>query len=287
MERSALLSEVFAGILKDNVPTELFNWFDEKRELITNENSAAQLNLTFATVPRKTGRQPITVAEVQQDKLKQVHPAYQVNHWTIDRLARVWILLQVPSADKDNYFRKLEALFKTGEMNELVALYSALPGFYFPEEWQSRCATGIRSNIDTVLQALMYYNPYPVTYLAQPAWNQLVLKAFFTDKDVNRIIGLEERANRELASILIDYANERRSAHRAVNPQLWRLVANYIDESNIGSIEGALHSTDETEKKGAALACQLSQNIQAKQLLEKEPFLKSLVEEKGLTWATL
>src|SRR5699024_3254500 len=120
----------------------------------------------------------------------------------------------VDPADKDTYFRIIENLFLAAEMSELVALYSSLPLLAYPELWTKRCAEGIRSNIGSVLESIMYQNPYPAENLNQAAWNQLVLKAFFTDKAVNNIYGLEERANSELASILSDYAHERWAAHR-------------------------------------------------------------------------
>ena len=84
-------------------------------------------------------------------------------------------------------------------MNELVALYSALPVLAYPEIWKMRCAEGIRSNIGHVLESIMYNNPYPMQYLDEKAWNQLILKAFFTDKDINLIPGIDKRANAELA----------------------------------------------------------------------------------------
>ncbi len=172
-------------------------------------------------------------------------------------------------------------------MNELVALYSALVGFDYAEDWQKQCSEGIRSNIGIVLEALMYNNPYPSRYLNEQAWNQLVLKAFFTDKDVKRIIGLDERANKDLAAILVDYASERRAANRSINPQLWRLVTKFIDADNFTNIEKAFHSADEDEKKSAALACFNSDYAAAKQLLEKEPGIKSAITENKLNWNSL
>ncbi len=91
-------------------------------------------------------------------------------------------------------------------MNELTALYGALPFLAFPEAWKLRTAEGVRSNIGSVLEAIMVRNPYPAQYLDEPAWNQLVMKAFFTDKPVHLISGLDERANPELARILRDFS---------------------------------------------------------------------------------
>lgn len=278
---------VIADIIKHNVTPDINKWLQEKASVIHEEKTAAQLNLVFASIARKTGRKPVEVTHAEHDKLKTVHPEFSINDWTVDRLCRVWILLQLDSSDKETYFRKLENLFRSAEMNELVALYSALPGYAYPEDWQKQCAEGVRSNIGIVLEAIMYNNPYPYKYLNEQAWNQLVMKAFFTDKDVNRIIGLDERANKELASILIDYANERWAAHRVVPPQLWRLVSKFIDPTNFTDIEKAFNSNDLYEKKAAALACFYSSYEPAKTLLEKEPALKSAIIEHKLNWNSL
>ncbi|GEO08407.1 EboA domain-containing protein [Segetibacter aerophilus] len=281
------LKEVFGDILQYNVSSDINSWLQEKASQVQEEKNALQLNLAFVAVPRKTGRQLIKVLPGEQEKLKQIHPEFNINDWTIDRLCRVWILLQVNSSDKEIYFKKLENLFRAAEMNEQVALYSALPAFNYAEDWQKQCSEGIRSNIGVVLEAIMYNNPYPYQYLSEQAWNQLVMKAFFTDKDVKRIIGLDERANEELASILIDYANERWAAHRLVNPQLWRLVSPFINESNFSNLEKAFKNSETSERKAAALACYFSAYKPAKQLVEKEPDLKKAITENTLNWNTL
>ena len=172
-------------------------------------------------------------------------------------------------------------------MNELVALYSSLPLLAYPESWKFRCTEGIRSNIGSALEAIMYDNPYPAEQLDEPAWNQLVLKAFFTDKHVERIVGLDKRTNRQLASILIDYVHERRSAHRQVNPQLWRLIGKFIDKNSFSEISHLYHNGDIIEKKAALLACTESDFPEAKELLNQSPDLKHAIEEKTLTWNEL
>jgi hypothetical protein len=172
-------------------------------------------------------------------------------------------------------------------MNDLASLYAALPVFAFTESWQFRTTEGIRSNIGTVLEAIMYENPYPCQYLADPSWNQLVLKAFFTDKDVTRIIGLDARCNKALAEILVDYAHERQAAHRSVNPQLWRLVSKFIDDKIIKDIENLFEDGHVTERRAAVLACVQSEYEPARRLLEREPAIYAEVKAKQLNWNSL
>jgi len=122
--------------------------------------------------------------------------------------------------DKENYIRRIENLFPQAEMNEQVALYSALPLRVYPEAWSLQYAIGVGRNMGNVLEAIMYHNPYPAAYVEEPAWNQWVMKAFFTGKNVNNIIGIDKRANQNLADILFDYVEERWSAYRTGDPQI-------------------------------------------------------------------
>jgi hypothetical protein len=169
--------------------------------------------------------------------LASVRPGFAIDYWTVDRLSRVWFLIHYNSADKDKYFQLIENLFSTAEMNEQVALYSALPVLPYPQLWVKRCIEGIRSNIGTVLEAIMYDNPYPAENLEEPAWNQMVLKAFFTEKRVNKLYGLDKRANEELARILTDYAMERHSAGRTVDATLWYLVGKFVDQARLDDMK--------------------------------------------------
>lgn len=269
-----------AGIIKNNVSPDTWLWLQQFNKL---PNDYSALNTAFMIIPRKTGKSAISIDNLQS----HLSPDAIINpfkNWTIDRLCRVWLLLQWDTTDKDKYYQTIENLFLSAEMNEVVALYSALPFFAYPEIWTKRCAEGIRSNIGSVLEAIMYNNPYPLLYLDQAAWNQLILKAFFTEKNVPLIIGIDKRANKELALILSDYARERWAAGRKVNPTLWRLVARFIDEKIFEAIKIGLAGDDMAEKEAIALAISESRFDPAKQWLSNIPELKSVVTDKALNW---
>jgi hypothetical protein len=178
----------------------------------------------FTALPRFVGKQPIEVPADMAFALERVRPGFTVTGWTLDRLARVWWLLQLPVDDQTAYVNTISQLFKAGELNELVALYSALPVLAHPEAWRFQATEGIRNNIADVQSAIMLHNPYPRDYFDEAAWNQMVLKAFFTDKDVTQITGLNERKNARLAQTLADYAAERRAAGRSLPPHIEELM---------------------------------------------------------------
>jgi len=279
-----IIKRLFGELIRDHVSSESWFWISENTP---KQPDSKKLSSTFTMLPRKVGTQPIQILPSQQELLQSFYNGYSVEGWTVDRLCRVYLLLNTHAYDKGAYFQSIEALFSVAEMNELIALYSALPLLTYPELWRKRCAEGIRSNIGSVLEAVMYHNPYPSNNLDQDAWNQMILKAFFTDKNVDLIIGLDDRANKELAYILSDYAHERWAANRPVNPQLWRLTGKFIDQKLIQDIKKLFTSEIETDRKAAALAVYQSEYEPAKELLVSYPELYEIVKNKSLTWQNL
>jgi hypothetical protein len=239
------------------------------------------------SIPRRTGKEIVHYTSQQKETLSAARPNFNIENWTIDRLCRVWLLLHIDAGKKENYVHTIENLFSGAEMNELVALYSSLPLLQYPESWAHRCTEGIRSNIGIVLEAIVCNNPYPSEQLPDAAWNQLVMKAFFTDKPIHKIIGLDQRANKELATMLWDYANERWAASRTVNPQLWRCIGKFMDAKIFPGIQRIYHSPDTIEKEAAALACHDSNYAPAKELLNEDSSLRAQIESGQLTWDTL
>lgn len=285
MDHTEALKKIITAIIRENLSPESWSWLAEKS--ILGNHSTQQLNTAFVSMPRKTGRAIIHFTKEQAGSLSLARPHFTIDNWTTDRLCRVWLLLHINSAKKADYFSAVENLFLAAEMNELVALYSSLPVLQYPELWRGRSSEGIRSNIGIVLEAIICNNPYPSEQLSEAAWNQLVMKAFFTDKPIQQIIGLDQRINKELTNMLSDYANERWAASRTVNPQLWRCVGKFIDEKNFSNIQRIFHSTDEIEKEAAGLACYDSTYPAAKELLNQNDSLRLKIEAGEISWNNL
>ena len=218
-----LLTEL-ERIIRRNLNDEAMDWLEQRISLVKTEEKTLQLNQAFSHLPRFVEKKRVDLLPSEVAEMAKLLPGFEISGWTTDRLCRVYLLMQVPDQDKEVYLRKINGLFTAAEMNEQAALYSALPVFSYPEEWVHRCEEGIRSNIGTVLEAIMYHNPYPARYLSENSWNQLVLKAFFTEKDVTRITGIKDRKNKALSETLKDYVQERLAAHRTVHPEIYKLI---------------------------------------------------------------
>jgi len=274
-------------LLQNQDQPKAWEWLQKRQEIQEKDPSTQQFVLTFTAIPRFTGKHLLQPGTIPAKELQSLVPGLFVYNWTLDRLARVWWLLFLPSDDKSLYLQQIENLFNAAEMNELAALYSALPLLAYPDEWIARTAEGIRSNIGPVQEAIMVQNPYPAKWLPEPAWNQLVMKAIFTDKPLQTIQGLRERANQALANIITDFAHERQAAGRTVNLLQWQLLENFINDANFQDITRLWHSAYNVEKEAAALVCYHSQYQPAKALLATAPELLSDINQGNISWDTI
>jgi hypothetical protein len=278
------LNNLLQNILRNNLSGEAWKWLDQEAHQIRLKSDISKFNIAFVSMPRKTGKNLLKLSAEEASSIADLRKDLQINGWTADRLARVCLLLQLDPSDKERYIARIENLFLNAEMSELVALYSALPLLAYPESWKKRCAEGIRNNIGQVLEAVICNNPYPSEQLDDLAWNQLVLKAIFTEKPVLQITGLRARRNTALAQSLSDYAHERWAAHRDVNPLLWLCVAPFMDAQIFPDIQRIFSSEKPLEREAAALACYESNYEPAKKLLDQNAGLKNDIAKGKVTW---
>ncbi len=276
---------IFQSILRDTLAQPAWDWLSAEVEKL-RQPPRSDFGAAFVLMPRKTGKGQVNLAPELSAKVKLVRKGMSVENWSIDRIARTYLLMCLPPEPRENYVRTIENLFLTAEMNELIALYGALPLLAYPDQWRARCAEGIRSNIGQVLEAIMCDNPYPSEQLDVPAWNQLVLKAIFTEKPLLRIIGFRERANSQLAQSISDFAHERWAARREVNPLVWICVEKFIGDAIFDDVKRLATSVNTREQKAAALLCAATDYAPAKSLIESVPHLGQILEE-GVTWEIL
>ncbi|GAB3314294.1 hypothetical protein GCM10027299_02270 [Larkinella ripae] len=238
MNASALSNALLDLIQRQPQAEKAVTYLTEQADSYQKTPTPAVFYRVFTTIPRFVGKQAIELPPATAQEIQNLRPGFTVDGWSLDRLARVWWLLQLPADDQTTYFSTLENLFKAAEINELVALYSALPVLQFPEHWRFLATEAVRSNMGPVQEAIMLHNPFPGEQLDEPAWNQLIMKAFFSDKPVEQITGFRDRTNEKLARIAIDYARERRAAGRSIHPELWTLVHPFVTEENRVELEG-------------------------------------------------
>jgi hypothetical protein len=282
------LNNLLAHIIEINASEKELQWLDSQN---IKDNKALQK--TFVLTPRFVSKKEVEVVlenpitpkpKYGTPKTKTSNIKKQI--WTLDRLVRVLLLSNVQNTTEDDYCQTIETLFETAEINEAVALYSALPFLQYPEKWLYRATEAVRSNMGSVFDAIAFHNSYPAKYFSESAWNQLVLKCIFNDKPINLIEGLDERANQNLANILSDFAHERWAAHRSIPPQVWRLVSKFITPTILEDISKLFDSENIQNQQAAVLVCKETDNQEAQKLLVIKQ--KNLAFDiNGLSWKDL
>ncbi len=242
--------------------------------------------LAISLAQRKVGKDDLALSDADLAAAEDCRSGWDPRGWSADQAARVALLLAMRTPPQV-FLARLDSLCSTADVGELVAFYRGLPLYPAPELYRARAAEGVRTNMRAVFEAVAHRNPYPREQLDQDAWNQMVLKALFIGAPLHPIQGIDERANPDLAQMLCDYADERRSAHRPVSPELWRGVGPFATGQVIADLELLLGSSDELEREAAVLALRASPDQRAGEVLMQRTDLDSAAEKEYITWETV
>ena len=178
----------------------------------------------FALATRRLGRAPI---EVTADEAKQLEAAGLCPRgWETDDLARVALLARAADVLAAAGLAALtDECYRRGDTRERQAVLRALP-LLPPSDWTVEIGVGAcRSSVQPIFEAIACENPFPAWRFPELHFNQMVLKALFTDVRLERIVGLGERVTAELSRMAAAYASERRAAGRSVPVDIHRLTA--------------------------------------------------------------
>jgi len=276
-EVKAFLHTILAKVLSPEKYAELNSMLDN----LLSQPKTGAFYMSFSRAVRMFGKDKLNYNANELKNADELH-----KNWTppssVDKAVRLLILLQISDENEPEYLTMIENLFASGNVGEMVALYSALPLMSYPEKLIIRCMEGVRTNMGEVFEAVANHNPFPAEYLSEDAFNQMVLKCLFVGKPLYKVVNLQFRLNKNLARMANDYAHERWSAERKVNPELWQLVAPYLEVKNMKDIQRLALSEDELERKAAALVCSISPLTELKEINYPLP-----VESVQLNWKGL
>ncbi|SMF20535.1 hypothetical protein SAMN02745866_01276 [Alteromonadaceae bacterium Bs31] len=238
--------------------------------------SSQQFFYLFAICPRWFGK---GTPEENTDLIPFDH--YGVLHnWSNAQLARLFVLSTLAqTVDKQSYKKNINELFKTADLNEMVLLVHALSFLPEPEAFVERAREAARSNIESVFCALAHNSNYASKYFDLAGWNQLVLKAAFLAVPIWSMVGLRERNNTELVTMLKNYAIERQAAARTVP---WDL---FCCPGWLASSEPELEFLVQQHARGtnkikAAISMALSENTHR----EAKKLAATLAPQQKISW---
>jgi len=263
---------------------EAIQWLRTRHAEISGGAPASKCFLAFSGAPRRIPKETLVLDKADLAQADALRPGWNPADWSVDEAARALLILSFPASDENAYVGMVEQIFSTADVRESAALYRMLPLYPFPERFRARAAEGIRSNMTSVFQAVAHHNPYPSEYFDEGAWNQMVLKALFTDSVLCKVGGLDARVNPALARMLVDYAHERWAAGRTVSPELWRPVGPFADQGYLDDLQRVMASDNEAQQEAAALALADANAPAASEFLAEFPVLKQRIEDGELNW---
>ena len=214
-------------ILEKHLAGQAAEWLDGKLQTLTADPRDRDFFLAYGACARHCGKDPLPLDEADLSALTVEYPNFGATAWPADELARVLLLTALPT---DRNLALIDRLAGSADVRETIALYKGLYFLANAAAFVPRLREGLRTNIVSVFDAIALDNPYPARYLSEDAWNHMVLKAMFMDRPMYRIYRIEDRKNPKLADIFLDYAEERRSAHRSISPELWRFVDGFLSD---------------------------------------------------------
>ena len=271
-------------ILEDNVDNENKQWLLSKIEGIVESESTKDLYLTYSLVPTKIRSEKDLSLALDDKELK----AYlEIQHADLQQIGRIYLLYKVLEAKEDFFKAKVANIIEVADKSELETFLKFLVLLPHPENYKVQAVEALRTNISTVFDAIALNNPYPALYFNEQQWNQMYLKAAFMQQNLNEIVQVEKRGNKELARIISDYAHERWAASREIDPCFWRPVSNFMNEKLLKDMKRLFSSDNTAERKAAALCCYHSNSSEAKELLAGFPELIKGIEIGSITWQSI
>jgi len=271
-------------IIRNNVADETMEWLEHRQETICKNQSTKDLYLTYSLIGSKIGAEGDATITADHSNLISYLKKQQA---TTQQIARIYLLVSVLEYDREFFAPKVANIIEvadTGELETFLKFLILLPN---PEDYKNTAIEALRTNIATVFNAIAYHNPYPSQFFDDQQWNQMYLKTAFMQGNLNAISDIDERANKDLARIISDYAHERWAAGRDIDPDFWRPVPKFIDRALLKDIERLLKSENTIENRAGALCCYHSDNQDAKNLLNVYQKLQQQIENNGLSWETI
>jgi hypothetical protein len=276
--------ELLASWVVARSSTAAADWFLGQLERLKTSPSEKDIYLALGYATRKLGKGDLDLKVEERAAASAARPYWDPSDWSIDQAARLAFVLASQTRDNAAFKARLETLFNTADVWELIAFYRGLPLYPNAVQHVARAREGTRSAMQPIFEAVAHRNPFPMEQFDENAWNHMVLKALFIGSKLAPILGLDERANPRLMRMLCDYAHERWAAQRLVSPELWRCVGPHADAAAVQDLARVLTTGAELERQAAALALSAARHPDAERHLRGIPDLNEAVRTQKVTW---
>jgi hypothetical protein len=215
-------------------------WLAERLAVFAGASGVTELSIAFAQAARRLGREPLRSADpVLEGPLDPV----PLSALSADGAGRIALLMALGEVRPAALAEAVESVYRDGDTREKIAIVRGLA--LLPDQgrfaWIALDAG--RTNEADLFRAVACDNPFAARHYPELEFNKLVMKAAFVKAPVDRIIGLERRANPELARMGMEHVDEQESAGRGFVPEIWLAIAPHAPPGAVGRMLGyASHS---------------------------------------------
>jgi hypothetical protein len=229
-------------------------WYADAKAEVEGGLSDLRFGALLSVASRTCRAGHLEPSEDERGDAYKLHKGWDPERWKTLEAARVGLILSRSDLEEEGVVTALEACFQHADEGELCALYRSLAFLPDGARFAWRSGEGCRTNMLTVFEANACDTPYPATHLDELAWRQLIIKALFVGAPLWRVYGLDKRIDAELARMALDLADERCSAHREVQPELWLCLGEHAGERGREAMQAELSKASSTPL-GRAGAC--------------------------------
>lgn len=269
----------FNNILAERLNKKSYDFLEQTQDEIKKQVADVRFTAFISLVSRFVARQPLALSASESAKSRTVMSGWNIENWNLLEAARVSFILARTDLLSATFADTYNKWFSYADEGELCAYYRAIPLLPEPQRLVWRAAEGCRTNMKTVFMAVACDSPFPQAHFDDIAWNQLVVKALFTEVPLARVWGIDNRLSTELTHMVLDYMDERKSAGRDIPVDAWLCMGMTTDARFDKAVNIALQSSSFKQQAAAIVALGRAQREQDLQKLLKnniDPSLKNI-----------
>lgn len=282
------MRETLLEILASNASADSVKWLTDSIEKGEANFEKRPFYYAFCGVSRHFHKQAlIEVSDSQAQGVLDKCPQFTIAGWDEFRLARVILLLHLGDQEDAIFLEMIEALLNTADLREQAAIFSAYALLPCQEELVESAIDGLRSNIVDIFDAIALANPFPAAHFSVEAWNQMILKTYFINRPLYRVIGVEARANAPLTEAISDLAHERWAAGRAISAEAWRNCADFLTGTILSDLAHLLEKGDANDRRALALIASGNSSDVLDSIRDQIKEEMNSVQTGKLTWDSL
>jgi hypothetical protein len=262
-------------------------WFRGAVDEMPRAPGDRALGVAIGLAPRRLGKAPLALDADDLVRAAALRRGLDPTGWSVDQLARV-ALMVASYRDDAGFAECLDRFCTTAEINELIALCLGFAIYPVTAPIEPRAREAIRSGMKPVFEALAHRNPYPAEVFTEDHWNQMIVKAVFTESSLWPIQGLDQRGNPRLAAMMVALAQERWAAGRPISPEIWRCIVPHADAEGLFALARAWDADAGNDRLAIALALETAPKTNAGLPFEAElDEARAVIAANNIDWRVL